>query len=255
MNMFGSRFAVVSFFTLVSCRLLTAQSQWAEVRIAVADAMGLALPSDVKLVSEATRTERITKTNNAGEFDFQHVPFGIYRLTVSHAGFAMYSSVLDLHSTQPRDVKVQLDIKSESTEVTVTDTPTVIDPYRTGVAYNVGAKQISEEQSNSPGRGLLELVDDQPGWLFEANGVLHPRGSEYDTLMVVDGVPMDENRSAAFAPGLQAAEVLARRAAFYPENTVGNEVPSPSVLRKVTRIGILIRRCWATIQIPERRME
>jgi hypothetical protein len=184
-----------------------AQSQWAEVRIAVTDAMGLALPSDLNLVSEATRTERITKTNDAGEFDFQHVPFGIYRLTVSHVGFAPYSSVLDLHATQPRDIRVQLDIKSESTEVTVTDTPTVIDPYRTGVAYNVGAKQISEEQSNSPGRGLLELVDDQPGWLFEANGVLHPRGSEYDTLMVVDGVPMDENRSAAFAPGLQAAEV------------------------------------------------
>ena len=75
------RLAVVSFFTLVSCQLLTAQSQWAEVRLTVTDATGLALPSDVKLVSEATRTERTTKTNDAGEFDFQHVPFGLYHLT------------------------------------------------------------------------------------------------------------------------------------------------------------------------------
>ena len=56
---------------------------------------------------------------------------------------------------------------------------------------------------------------------FQANGVLHPRGSEYDTLMVVDGVPMDENRSAAFAPGLQAAEVssLSVMTGNIPRNT------------------------------------
>jgi hypothetical protein len=38
---------------------------------------------------------------------------------------------------------------------------------------------------------------------MEANGVLHPRGSEYQTLFVVDGIPMDENRSPAFAPDLK----------------------------------------------------
>ncbi len=54
---------------------------------------------------------------------------------------------------------------------------------------------------------MLDLIDMQPGWLFEANGVLHPRGSEYQTLFVVDGVPMDENRSPGFAPGLETSEV------------------------------------------------
>ena len=197
------------FGFLVALHYLAAQSQWAEVRLAVRDATGLALPSDVALVSQATRTERIGKTNDSGEFVFQHLPFGLYKLTVSHDGFATQAAVLDLHSTQPRNLRLQLEVKSATAEVVVTDTPTVLDPFRTGVGYTVGAQQIAEKQSSVPGRGLLELIDDQPGWLFEANGVLHPRGSEYDTLMVVDGVPMDENRSAAFAPGLQAAEVSA----------------------------------------------
>jgi hypothetical protein len=83
----------------------------------------------------------------------------------------------------------------------------LVDPYRTGVTYSVGSRQIQEGQSTVPGRGLLDLVNMQPGWLFEANGVLHPRGSEYQTLFVIDGVPMDENRSPAFAPGLQTGEV------------------------------------------------
>jgi hypothetical protein len=47
----------------------------------------------------------------------------------------------------------------------------------------------------------------QPGWLFEANGVLHPRGSEYQTQFVIDGMPMNENRSPAFAPGLETDQV------------------------------------------------
>ena len=40
-------------------------------------------------------------------------------------------------------------------------------------------------------------VDDEPGWLYEANSVLHPRGSEYDVQFVVNGLPLTENRSPA----------------------------------------------------------
>src|SRR5436190_21815699 len=44
---------------------------------------------------------------------------------------------------------------------------------------------------------------------MESNGVLHPRGSEYQTLFVVDGVPMEDNRSPAFAPELPDGEIEA----------------------------------------------
>ena len=55
-----------------------------------------------------------------------------------------------------------------------------------------------------PGRALADLVNTQPGWLLEANGILHPRGSEYQTQYVVDGLPLTDNRSPAFAPELGA---------------------------------------------------
>jgi outer membrane receptor protein involved in Fe transport len=53
------------------------------------------------------------------------------------------------------------------------------------------------------------VVNTQPGWLLEANGILHPRGSEYQTQYVVDGLPMTENRSPAFAPEFGADDVRA----------------------------------------------
>jgi hypothetical protein len=54
-------------------------------------------------------------------------------------------------------------------------------------------------------------VDAQPGWVYEANGVLHPRGSEYDVQFVVDGLPITENRSPAFAPPIESSDVESMR--------------------------------------------
>ncbi|MBV9500754.1 MAG: carboxypeptidase regulatory-like domain-containing protein [Acidobacteriaceae bacterium] len=183
------------------------QTDTGEIRIFVTDATKLALPSSLVLTSQASRTRRECQTNDAGEFIFQHLPFGVYRLTVQHAGFAPYATSIDVHSAVPHTIQVQLSVQAASTEVMVSEAATLLDPHRTGVDYSVGSQQIAEEQSVVPGRGLLDLIDDQPGWLFEGNAVLHPRGSEYQTLFVVDGVPMDENRSPGFAPGLQAADV------------------------------------------------
>jgi outer membrane cobalamin receptor len=44
----------------------------------------------------------------------------------------------------------------------------------------------------------------QPGWTAEANGILHPRESEYETQFVVNGFPEYDNRSPAFAPTIEA---------------------------------------------------
>ena len=51
-----------------------------------------------------------------------------------------------------------------------------------------------------PGRSMQDLVNSEPGWLYEGNAVLHPRGSEYQTQFVVDGIPLTDNRSPSFGP-------------------------------------------------------
>ncbi|MGH9663668.1 MAG: carboxypeptidase regulatory-like domain-containing protein, partial [Bryobacteraceae bacterium] len=192
---------------LAVCGFACAQLETGEIRLQVNDATGLALPSSGTLDSEASQTNRTFATDNAGRFTFQHLPFGTYRLTVRHAGFAPSSTLVEVRSAVPRDIRLRLSVQAASTEVFVTDAATLLDPHRTGVAYSVGRQQIQEQQSALPARGLLDLINMQPGWIFESGAVLHPRGSEYQTLFVVDGVPMDENRSPGFAPDLQTAGV------------------------------------------------
>ncbi|MBV8818654.1 MAG: TonB-dependent receptor [Acidobacteriaceae bacterium] len=184
-----------------------AQLEKGALKVSVTDATGLALPSSVTLVSEASQTRRQATTDQSGQITFDHLPFGVYHVTVEHASFNPFSSMVQIRNEVRVELHAELSVKTAATTVVVSDSATLLDPYRTGVTYSVGSRQIQEEQSTVPGRGLLELVDMQPGWLFEANGVVHPRGSEYQTLFVVDGVPMDENRSPGFAPGLETGEV------------------------------------------------
>lgn len=186
---------------LTICRPAPAQLETGEIRVSVTDPSGLPLPSSTGLiVSNASGTQRTFATDDQGRFTFAHLPFGVYRLTIEHSGFQKYSALVGVQSSIPRELTAKMTIEPISEEVNVSDAATLLDAHRTGVVYSAGSQLIQEEQSAQPGRGILDLVNMQPGWIFEANGVLHPRGSEYQTLFVVDGVPMDENRSPGLAP-------------------------------------------------------
>ena len=50
-------------------------------------------------------------------------------------------------------------------------------------------------------------MSSEPGWVFEGNAVLHPRGAEYQTQFVVDGIPLTDNRSPGSGPEVEADDV------------------------------------------------
>ena len=174
----------------------------------VTDATGLALRSAGTIASEAPQFFRAFETDGVGTFVLENLPFGKYQLRLEAAGFAPYSTIVEVRTAVPRTFRIELSVALTSS-VEVTNEPPLVDISRAGVVFSIGAPQIQASMPSVPGRRLLDLIDAQPGWLMEANGVLHPRGSEYQTLFVVDGIPMDDNRSPAFAPDLQDSDLQA----------------------------------------------
>ena len=83
----------------------------------------------------------------------------------------------------------------------------MIDPYRAGSVNEIGLQTIENRLTALPGRSMQDLVNSQPGWLYEGNAVLHPRGSEYQTQFVIDGIPLTDNRSPSFGPEVEADDV------------------------------------------------
>jgi hypothetical protein len=195
-----------------------AKSQRGQVRIEVRDAQGTGVAASGVILSQGNNFQRTFQIAAEGNYLLQDLPFGIYRLTLSAEGFSPWSEVVEVHSVVPVKLSISLGVAPVNTTVQVNDEATLIDPAVTGSVLSIGHQSIHENLSSQPGRDLLELTASAPGWLFEANGVLHPRGSEYDVQFVVDGQPLTQNRSPAFAPDMDSDDVESMRVltAYYP---------------------------------------
>src|SRR5262249_38276243 len=136
---------------------------------------------------------------------------GVYRLTLSAEGFAPWTRVVEIRSEVPVHVSAMLGIAPVTTQVQVNDAVTLVDTAQAGAVFSIGKQSVDEALPIQPGRSLSDRVNDHPGWLYEANGILHPRGAEYDVQYVFDGLPMSQNRSPAFAPAIDADDVESMR--------------------------------------------
>ena len=204
--------AVGIFAVLLLCASSArAQRVRGELRLEVHDPRGAAVSPAGELISEANGMRRAFVAGPEGRYVAQDLPFGVYRLSLQVEGFAPWSDLVEIRSEVPVRVAVTLAVAPVTTQVQVNDSATLVDPYATGTLYSIGRQAIEEHGAAQPGRELLDLVAEQPGWVYEANGVLHPRGSEYDVQFVVDGLPLTQNRSPAFAPSFDAGEVESLR--------------------------------------------
>ena len=183
---------------------LFGQSNSGGLRLKVVDPTGLGLQTSVELVSEANQFRQSYVTDEAGTLVARNLAFGVYRVDVKRSGFALYSGVIEVRSAISPELRIQLSVASTQTAVDVRDSDTLVDPHRTGTINRVGTDTIEHRSTALPGRSVIDLVNSQPGWLLESNGVLHPRGSEYQTQYVVDGIPLTDNRSPSFAPEIEA---------------------------------------------------
>ena len=185
------------------------QSNTGELRLTVTDPAGLPVQGVVELVSDANQVHQTLDTDAQGSLVARRLPFGRYRIAVSRAGFETFTALLDLRTALPTDYRVTLALAPIQSQVTVGAEATLLDPSRTGAANRVGADALRQRITALPGRSIPDLVNTQPGWLLEANGILHPRGSEYQVQYVVDGLPITDNRSPSFAPEIEADDVRA----------------------------------------------
>jgi TonB-dependent receptor-like protein len=196
-------------FALVLALAQFGAANTGELRLVVTDPSGLPLVSAVELVSEANQVRQSLATGPDGMVVVRRLPFGAYRVAVARDGFASVTALVEIRSALPTEHRVTLTLAPVQTQVTVTADDTLVDFQQTATTHRIGADTVQRRSTALPGRSLPDLVNTQPGWLLEANGILHPRGSEYQTQFVIDGLPLTDNRSPAFAPEIDADEVHA----------------------------------------------
>ncbi|HMD43914.1 MAG TPA: TonB-dependent receptor [Candidatus Acidoferrum sp.] len=189
---------------LLSGVSIYAQSNMGELRLKISDPANLGVRAVVVLICEANQFHESYSTDAAGKLTAKRLPFGLYKIEIRRDGFVPVTETLEIRSVVPTEFATRLNLVSAADSIIVSDYETLIDPHSVGNTQHLGLETIEKRPASIPGRSLQDLVNSQPGWLYEGDAVLHPRGSEYQTQVVVDGIPLLDNRSPGSGPEIEA---------------------------------------------------
>jgi len=183
-----------------------AQIMDGELRVTVRDPSGRAVAAHVELTARNPQFQTEAQTDQAGRVRLLRLPRGVYRLSVTSDGFEEAVDTVEIRSALPQEKEIGLRIGKLATEITVQAGAPLLDPSQPGQVMQRSREQLQETLGTTLGRSMVDVITTMPGWLVEANAVLHPRGSEYDTQYVINGMPLYDNRSITFAPAFENSE-------------------------------------------------
>ena len=161
--------------------LSNAQVMEGRLSVQVSDPGGGAIPALVQLVGRSPEFVATETADETGYAVLKRLRPGRYRLVVCHAGFEDLSRQVEIRSAVPQSVQVVLEVGVLHEELTVENSAPLLDPMQPSDARQAGRLGLHRSPGTTLGRSTIDVVTTLPGWLLEANAVLHPRGSEYDT--------------------------------------------------------------------------
>jgi hypothetical protein len=180
----------------------------------VADPTGAVIPgATVTLHNPVSGFERTTTTDASGNFGIANVPFNPYHLSVSAQGFAAYAQDVDVRSSVPINLKINLQLAGTSSTVTVEAAGDLLETdstFHTDVDRSLFDKLPLESASSS----LSSLVTlSSPGVAADSNGLFHGLGDHAENSFSVDGQPITDQQSKVFSnqvpvDAIQSMEVI-----------------------------------------------
>src|SRR6266478_990377 len=140
-----------------------AQVVTASIRGTITDEQGAAVAgADVTITNVATDYSRTAQTGADGEYSFQGLPLGSYRIHASHAGFkAVTQTGIELHANDSVVLNVALKIGAVSETVTVEASPVAVETTSGELSGLIQSGQVAELPLN--GRNFMQLLTLVPG--------------------------------------------------------------------------------------------
>jgi hypothetical protein len=208
--------AILFLLTLGVARFGSAQgSNSASISGTVLDPSGAVVANaTVTIQNPVSSYERSATTDGSGSFSFLNVPFNPYHLEVTAAGFAPFVRDVEVRSSVPVKLRVDLKISTAATTVTVmgeaADLIEATPVNHTDVDRDLFDKLPLESQSSSVS-SLVTLST--PGIAADSNGLFHGMGDHAENSFSVDGQPITDQQSKVFSnqipmDSIQSIEVV-----------------------------------------------
>jgi hypothetical protein len=168
----------------------------------------------VTIENAVTGFKRIVNTESDGSFKFNGVPPNTYSLTTTAGGFSPAKQTLNVRTSVPIALTIQLSVGATTESVTVTSGGNDVLENIPTSHTDVDQTLIARMPARSPGAGLSDIVTlAAPGVVAESNGMFHPLGDHAQTTFSVDNQPISDQQSKAFSTQLppdavQSMEVI-----------------------------------------------
>jgi hypothetical protein len=178
------------------------------LRGVVLDELGGLMPGAAVRVSRAmTGLSREALSGPDGRFEITNLPPDQYTVTAMVDGFEPYAAPVTLRTSVPHEVTIVLRVAAQAAVVEVRPDAPLVDPTLTGTRAQVSFVGIEQLPAPVGSRGIESALVSLPGFAQNANGAIHPRGAHNQMTFVVDGLPISDQLTGAFANALDGGLV------------------------------------------------
>jgi hypothetical protein len=153
----------------------------------------------VEIQNPVSQLSRSTATDSQGNFAFGNVPFNNYHLTASASGFQVAIQDVNVRTSVPVELKINLEIGESKVTVDVEGSQDLLETVsttHTDVDRALFDKLPLESQSSS----LSSLVTASvPGVAADSDGLFHGLGDHASNSFSVDDQPITDQQSKVFS--------------------------------------------------------
>jgi hypothetical protein len=176
----------------------------------VQDAQQLAVAhATVRITNGVTRFVKEVETDSDGHFAAINLPLESYSIQVQKDGFTTWTKTVALRSAVPVSLEVALVVATENQAIVVgeVDSLMLVKSEETGTRVQMNQSDIEKMAFSTANRGVEAIMVTFPGFMQNANGAIHPRGAHNQMLWVIDGMPIGDQLTGAFANAIDPAVV------------------------------------------------
>jgi hypothetical protein len=209
----------------------------------VLDPNNAVVPSaNVTIANPVTGYTRSAVTSSDGTFRFDNVPPNSYQLSISASGFSPANQTVNVRTSVPINLKLNLTVGQAAETVTVTGGTADVLENVPSAHVDVDQTLINRLPVRDPGSGLSTAVTlAAPGVAADSNGGYHPLGDHFESNISLDNQPISDQQSKFFSTQIpvniiQSMEVIT--GAVPPE--FGDK--TSLVVNAITRSGLNQRK-------------
>src|ERR1700690_1660636 len=189
----------VSFYLQSECSFAQSGNSGTIAGVVKDPSGGVVSGANVSIHNPVSGYERNTTSDASGNFSFSNIPLNPYHLAVEAKGFGAYAQDVDVRSSVPLAVTVDLTVAGTASSVTVESGGDLIEndsTFHTDVDRALFDKLPLESQSSSVS-SLVTLST--PGVAADSNGLFHGLGDHAENSFSVDGQPITDQQSKVFS--------------------------------------------------------